>query len=120
MKIDTGVVLAFGRHLVTAVGTACAVLVGIGMMPPEQSTSTIDAVKQITHGLQEIIVGASVLVSAVMGVVAAFKASPMAQMLSVSKHPEVQAIVTSAEIANAVPSPKVVAPADIEAVVNKS
>jgi len=113
MKVDAGVILAAGRHIVTAAATATAVLVGVGMMSQDNATATIDAVKQITHGVQEIIVGVGVIASSAMAIMAAFKASPLSQMLSVAKRPEVAAIVTvDKATADAVPSPKVVPPGD--------
>lgn len=113
MKIDQGVILAAGRHVVTAATTATAVLVGVAMMTPDQATSTIDAVKQLTHGIQEITAAVCALAASAMAVIAAFKASPLAQMLSVAKRPEVAAIVTvDKATADAVPSPKVVSPGE--------
>lgn len=121
MKIEPGVVLAAGRHVVTAAATAGATLVAVGMMTPDQSAATIEAVKQITHGVQEIIVAAGVLASSAMAVLAAFKASPLAQMLSVAKRPEVAAIVTvDKAVAEAVPSEKVVAPQQAQPIIDKA
>jgi len=115
MKIEPGVVLAAGRHVVTAAATAGATLVAVGMMTPDQSAATIEAVKQITHGVQEIIVAAGVLASSAMAVLAAFKASPLAQMLSVAKRADVQAIVTTTQAAaESVPSDKVVPPEAVQ------
>jgi len=70
-----------------------------------------EAVKQITHGVQEIIVATSTLAASAMGIWAAFKASPLSKMLSVANRPDVQAIVTTDKaLAEAVPSEKVIAP----------
>lgn len=111
MNIDPGVAAAAGRHFVTAAATATAVLVGVGMMSQDNATATIEAVKQITHGVQEIIVAAGVVASSGMAVWASFKASPLSKMLSVAKRPDVQAIVTTTQAAaDAVPSDKVVSP----------
>ena len=121
MKIDQGVILAAGRHVVTAAATAAAVLVGVGMMSPEQSAATIDSVKQLTHGVQEITTAVCGLAATGMAVLAAFKASPLAQMLSVAKRPEVAAIVTvDKAVAEAVPSEKVVAPQQAQPIIDKA
>jgi len=111
MKLDPGVAAAAGRHVVTAAATATAVLVGVGMMSQDNASAAIEAVKQITHGVQEIIVATSTLAASAMGIWAAFKASPLSKMLSVANRPDVQAIVTTDKaLAEAVPSEKVIAP----------
>lgn len=111
MNIDTSVVAAAGRHVVTALATAATVLVAVGMLSQDNATATIEAVKQITHGVQEIIVGAGIVASSGMAVWASFKASPLSKMISVANRPDVQAIVTTTQAAaQAVPSDKVVAP----------
>jgi len=111
MNIDSSVVAAAGRHVVTAMATAATVLVAVGMLSQDQSAAVIESVKQITHGVQEIIVAVGVIASTGMGVWASFKASPLSKMISVANRPDVQAIVTTDKAAaDAVPSDKVVPP----------
>ena len=111
MKIEPSVILAGGRHLVTAAATATAVLVGVGMMSQDNAAATIEAVKQITHGVQEIIVAVGVLASSGMAVIAAFKASPFSKILSVGNRDDVAAVLMKdKDAAAAIPSDKVVAP----------
>lgn len=110
MKFDPGVAAAAGRHVVTAAATAATVLVAVGMMSQDQSAAMIEAIKQITHGAQEIIAAVGVLVTSGMALWASVKASPLSKLLSVANRPDVQAIVADKATAEAVPSDKVVSP----------
>lgn len=118
MEISTSVIAAAGRHVGTAVATAAAVLVGVGMMQPEQSAALVEAVKNVTHGVQEIAVSAGVIISTGMATWAAVKASFPSKAASVAADPNVAAVVMKeAAAADAIPSPKVIGPEAAAAVV---
>lgn len=111
MEISTSVLAAAGRHIGTAVATAATVLVGVGMMQPDQSAALVDAVQKFTHGVQEIVVAGGVIVTTAMATWASVKASFPSKAASVAANPQVAVVVMKdAAIADAIPSPKVVGP----------
>lgn len=106
---SSSVITAAGRHVGTAVSTAAAVLVAVGMMQPDQSAALIESVKTLTHGVQEVVVSVGAIVTVGMTTWAGAKASFASKAASVAANPDVAAVVMKDEAAAAaIPSPKVV------------
>ena len=108
------------RHLGTASVTAVTILGGLGVLSSDQLSSVIDALHQVTGGLEQVFGGVSKLVL-VLGPIAAIwfgkgavtAASLRGQLRSITSNPKAEIrgeIVVPASVAAAVPSDKVVAP----------
>ena len=107
--IPSSSVYSFGRHTLTFAMGSVAALAATHVFTGTEATSATDAINQISSGLSSVIAGTSTLIGLASGMYAAFKASPFSQILSVSKNPEVKAvIVTTPALADSVPSSKVV------------
>ena len=94
---SAGSVNAFGRHVITSVSTAAAMLAMLKLMTPEQVQSMTDAVGQINDGVAKIVAGVGVLIPIGTAIFAALTASPIWQMFAVAKSvatpPEVKAAI---------------------------
>lgn len=78
-------VFAFGRHVGTAVASIIGTLAAMKIISGGDAAQLQTAIDSIGHGTAEIITGTSTLVVAVTGLIAAFSASPLAQLFSGSK-----------------------------------
>jgi len=78
---DRSQLLAFGRHIPTFAAGVVFSATTIGIMTSQDAATANTAFGQISHGVAEIIAGFSALVPVAMGMIAAVKANPVAQMI---------------------------------------
>ena len=76
---------AFGRHVITAAGTATTMLAVFHLLTPDQVSSATAAFDEISDGVTKIIAGFGVLLPIGVALYASLTASPLWQMLSVAK-----------------------------------
>jgi hypothetical protein len=103
------------RHVASFGAGAATVLIGLGVMSADNAQQAVVALNQVIDGLSEatgglfklsVILGPAI--AAVAARFAAKSASPLSQINAVAANPDVQKVVTTAAIANAMPSSKVV------------
>ena len=115
---STGQVNAALRHAGTAAGTAVTIATVMGLLPADDAAKVTDAFQHIAHGLEEAF-GGFATVFAVVGPVAmglftksaVAAASLKSQLHAVTSNSDVRIegrILAPADVANAVPSDKVV------------
>jgi hypothetical protein len=99
------------RHVYTAVASATAVLVFVGLSQGD-ATAIGNAVHDIGDGVAKIIAGVTVLIPMASAVYAAWTASPFSRLLSMKKNPEIAQVLAkpgtaTAALANAIPGDKI-------------
>lgn len=99
------------RHVYTAVGTATAVLVLVGMSQGD-ATTIGNAIHQIGSGVALIVAGVGALIPVVSGIFAALSASPLAALLRMQKNPDIKQVVAipgtpTAKLTEQIPGDKV-------------
>lgn len=102
-----GQVAAFGRHVVTFAAGAVTVAVALHVATPDDAQNATSAIDQIVSGSKSIVAGATTLIGLASALYASWTASPLSQLLSVSRNPDVKAITTPPAVAAAIPSAKV-------------
>lgn len=107
-----GEVVAFSRHIVSYAMGGLTVGVTLHVLSQGDADSAGKAITQISTGLGSIIAGLTTLTSVAMGIWAAWKSSPFAQLLQASKvlGTEGQIIVKDPKLAAALPDNVVAAP----------
>lgn len=136
---DTSQFYAFGRHVVSFAGGAVFYATMFGVVNSTDAANATHAINQISSGFQQIVGGVAVLIPIGMGVMAAVKSSPLAQMLlgaaamlhgkadpgklnqqeqatlmeATAKLPAVAGVVTTDKAIAARTSPKVMLPVDM-------
>jgi hypothetical protein len=109
MKLPTlGQVASFGRHVVSYSAGAVTMAVALHAISGSDGASITGAVGQIVTGINSIAGGIATLLSIGTGLWAAWKQSPLSQLLAVASNPNVTKVVAPA-IAESVPHDKVVA-----------
>ena len=78
-------VYAFGRHVGTALASIIGTLAAVKIISGGDAAQLQGAIDQIGHGTAEVITGISTLTVAITGLIAAFSASPLAQLFRGSK-----------------------------------
>ena len=115
MTITEAEVNAALRHVASFGAGAATVLIGFGAVSADSAHQAVAALNQVIDGLSQatgglfklsVILGPAV--AAIAARFAARSASPLAQINAVAANPDVHQVVTTAEIANATPSNKVV------------
>jgi|SRR6185437_6860051 len=105
---NTAQTVAFARHILTFAAGGVTILAALHVLSGGDASSATQALNEIGDGVTKVIAGVGTLIGIVSGVYAAWSASPLAQLLAVSKNPTVEkVVVTSPAVANAVPSDKV-------------
>lgn len=99
------------RHVYTAVGTASAVLVMVGLSQTD-ATALGAAVHKIGDGFASIIAGIGMLIPIVSGLYAAWSASPFSRLLGLKNNPEIAKVLAvpgtpTAALADAIPGNKI-------------
>jgi hypothetical protein len=99
------------RHVYTAVGTASAVLVMVGLSQ-QDATNLGLAVHDIGDGLAKVIAGVGLLVPVLSGLYAAWSASPFSRLISMKKDPEIAQVLAkpgtpTAALADSIPGDKI-------------
>ena len=107
----SGQVAAFGRHVVSYSMGFVSAAVMLHVVSAGDGQSAMGAIGQIADGAKSVIAGAATLISLGAGHYAGLTASPLWQLISVSRNPAVKSVVADAPLANAVPSSKVQPPA---------
>ena len=109
------------RHVYTAVGTATAVLVLVGLSQSDATNLGV-AVHKIGDGIASIIAGIGMLVPIASAVYAAWTASPFSRLMSAKKNPEIAQVfavpgTATAALADSIPGNKitVATPAQVQA-----
>lgn len=106
-----GEVIAFGRHVVSYGMGVLTAGVALHVISQGDADSAGKAISQISTGLASIIAGVTTLTSVAMGIWAAWKSSPFAQLLQASKLPNVaQIVVKDQKLADALPDNVVATP----------
>ena len=102
---DKAQVIAFGRHVVSYSAGALSAGVLLHVISQGDATSAGNAITQISTGIGSIIAGVTTLVSVAMGIWAAVKSSPFAQLLQTSKllGDSGQIVLKDAKLAAALP-----------------
>lgn len=90
---DANQLNAFLRHLYTAVGSATAVLLFVGLSQGD-ITALGAAIKQVGDGLSSVFAGVAALVPLASGIYASFKASRISRMKSFDKDPQISGVQT--------------------------
>ena len=115
MTITEAEVNAALRHVASFGAGAATVLIGFGAISADSAHQAVAALNQVIDGLSQatggvfklsVILGPAVAATAAR--FAARSASPLAQINAVAANPDVHQVVTTADIANATPSNKVV------------
>jgi hypothetical protein len=110
VSLPTGAQLsAFGRHVVSYGAGVATVAVGIHFLNPDQGTQLATALKQLVDGLTTTVGAVSTLVAIGSGLYASWTASPVSQIKAVAANPDVSKVVATPQVANSIPSGKVVA-----------
>src|SRR5215475_12554159 len=98
------------RHVASFGAGAATVLIGLGAISADDAHQAVAALNQVIDGLSEATGGlfklSVILGPAVAAIAARFaekSASPIAQINAVAANPDVQKVVTTAEVANAAP-----------------
>lgn len=99
------------RHVYTAVGTATAVLIYVGLSQGN-ATALGNGVHQIGDGIASIVAGVTTLIPVASALWAAWSASPFARMLAMNQDPGVKQVITvpgtpAAAAADAIPGNKI-------------
>ena len=99
------------RHVYTAVGTASAVLVYVGLSQGD-ATALGHGIHMIGDGVSSIIGGIGVLIPVASGLYAAWTASPFSRLVSMKNNPEIEKVkavpgTPTAALAKAIPGDKV-------------
>ena len=102
-------IYSFSRHVITFAMGGVTVGVALHVVSPDQGTDATTAINQIVDGSKLLIAGATTLIGLASGLYAAWTASPLSQLASVARNPEVKTIVTTPAVAAATPSEKVIA-----------
>ena len=100
---STASVYAFGRHVASYAAILTGLLATLHLMTPEQVATAQAAFDQISDGVTKIIAGVTLLIPLGMGIIAAFTASPLWQLIAVAKNPSTPPAVKEA-IAETVPA----------------
>lgn len=79
-------VLAFARHVGTAGAAVVGTLAATKLISGGDAQQLQGAIDSISHGTAEIVAGISTLAVAVTGLLAAFSASPLAQLFKGSRN----------------------------------
>lgn len=108
MQISKPQIWSFGRHVLTFAMGGITVGAMFHVLTAGQATDATTAVNQVASGVQSIVAGMTTLIGIGSGLYAAYTASPLSQIKSVSANPDVSKIVTTPAIASATPSSKVV------------
>jgi hypothetical protein len=115
MTITEPEVNAALRHLASFGAGAATVLIGFGAISADSAHQAVAAINQVVEGLSQATGGvfklAVILGPAIATIAARFaakSASPIAQINAVAANPDVTKVVTTPEIAGAIPSDKVV------------
>lgn len=99
---------AFGRHVLTFAAGGVTLFAAIHVISPGDAGSATQALSDIGEGATKIIAGVTTLIGLVSALWAAWSASPLSQLVAVSKNPGVEkVIVTDPKVAASVPSNKV-------------
>jgi len=88
-------VYSFGRHVLTYAMGGISVFTAMHIGSDAQLADAKTAITQISTGVGSIITGGTTLVALASAFYAAWSASPFAQLLSVSKNPEVKQVVVN-------------------------
>lgn len=109
MNLPTsGQVIAAGRHVVTFVAGAATFAGAVHILNPDQAKSIVSGVTKVSEGLAEIFAVIGPIAAVVSGFFASRSASPVHQAAALANLPEVKKIVAAPDLAEAVPSDKVV------------
>ena len=105
-------VVAFGRHVVSYSAGALSAGVVLHVVSQGQANDAGNAITQISTGVASIAAGLTTLASVAMGIWAAWKSSPFAQLLQASKVLGTQGkiVVNDPKLAAALPDNVVAAP----------
>jgi hypothetical protein len=116
MKLTQAEVSAALRHVASFGAGAATVALTFGAIDPDSAKQAVAAINEVVDGLSRATGGMFKLVvilgpvaSAIAARFAAKSASPQAQIEAVAANPDVKKVITTAQIANAMPSDKVVA-----------
>jgi hypothetical protein len=99
------------RHVYTAVGTASAVLIFVGLSQSDATALGV-AVHKIGDGVASIVAGISMLIPVVSALYAAWTASPFSRLISMKKDPEIAQVLAkpgtpTAALADSIPGDKI-------------
>lgn len=111
MKVPTPAELAaLGRHVATFAGGAVMSAAIFGLVSQDEASVLTQSLQHIGDGVKEIAVGLGPIVGIACGLYAKWTASPPAQIAAVvATLPPNGVIMTTKEVADATPSPKVIA-----------
>jgi hypothetical protein len=116
MTLTQAQVNAALRHVASFGAGAATVLIGLGALSADDGHQAVAVLNQVIDGLSEatggmfrlsVILGPAI--AAIAARFAAKSASPLSQINAVAANPDVQKVMTTAAIADATPSSKVVA-----------
>lgn len=100
--------LAAGRNVASVASGAIGMLVAMHFLSADEAGKIGDAFNQINTGLTSLIGGITALAAILAPIWAAYNASPQSQIAAVADNPEVQKVITTKAMADAIPSNKVV------------
>jgi hypothetical protein len=99
------------RHIYTAVGTATAVLVVVGLSQSDATALGL-AVHKIGDGVASIVAGVGMLIPVASAIYAAWAQSPFAKLMAMQHNPEIHQVIAIAgtptgALAAAIPGDKI-------------
>lgn len=105
-----GPVLAFGRNAVSYTAGAITAAAALHLLTPEQTKDLTTALGQIVNGFTTLAGGVATFVAFGSSLYAAFSATRTNRLNALAADPEIrQVTVRSPEVADAIPSNKVIA-----------
>lgn len=97
------------RYGVAVIGSIVATLGSIHFLKGGDVTALSGSLTQLGTAVTALVTAVATIAPVIAGVIGTMKSSPIAQIQAVAANPDVQKVVTTAEIANATPSNKIVA-----------
>ena len=108
-NINSSQLFAMGRHALSFIMGGVAFASVAHIITADDANAISGAVNQIATGLTSVLAGSATLVTMLTAAYSAYKASDNARLSAVAAMPSVTSVVVStAEQANSIPSPKVV------------